>query len=120
MRDAEYRSSDYHATGSLVHPDITVQDRQSRPMQTDYVASQHATPFYSPGIRNRAHRKQKEPDKFDGEKSNGMISWLTLKLWHSGITGPTRRKVFSSGLALGVRHKESLAVYRSQRGRILR
>ena len=119
MRDAEYRSSDYHATGPLVHMDLTVQDGQSRPMQTGYVASQHATPFYSPGIRNGAHRKQKEPDKFDEEK----VKWddfQLLKLWHSGITGPTKRKVFSSELALGVRYKESLAVYQSQRGRILR
>ena len=38
-------------------------------MQTGYVASQHASPFYSPGIGNRAHWKQKEPDtKFDGDK----------------------------------------------------
>ena len=76
-RDAEYRSSGPCVTGSLV------QDVQSRPMQTGYVASQHATPFYSPGIGNRAHRKEKEPDKFDGIKSKGMIFWLTLKLWHS-------------------------------------
>ena len=37
-------------------------------MQTGYVASQYATPFYSPGIGKRAHRKQKEPDKFDGNQ----------------------------------------------------
>ena len=64
-RDVDARSCGYYATGSLMDRNVVVQGSPVRPSQTDNVDSPHIA---TANLGNRFRRKQKEPDKFDGDK----------------------------------------------------
>ena len=63
--DVDARSRGYYATGSPIDRNVVVQGSPVRPSQTDNVDTPHIA---TANVGNRFHRKQKEPDKFDGDK----------------------------------------------------
>ena len=63
--DVDARSRGYYATGSPIDRNVVVQGSPVRPSQTDNVDSPHIA---TANLGNRFRRKQKEPDKFDGDK----------------------------------------------------
>ena len=65
------RFSGYYATGSLIDRNVVVQGSPVRSSQTDYVDSPHIATANLVVNGNRFRRKQKEPDKFDGNE----IEW---------------------------------------------
>ena len=62
--DVDARSRGYYATGSPIDRNIVVQGSPVRSSQTDKVDSPH---IVTANLGNRFRRKQKEPDKFDGD-----------------------------------------------------
>ena len=63
--DVDSRSRGYYATGSRIDRNVVVQGSINSPFQRDNVGSPHIA---TANLGNRFHRKQKEPDKFDGDK----------------------------------------------------
>ena len=63
--DVDARSRGYYATGSPIDRNVVVKGSPVRPSQTDNVDSPHIA---TANLGNRFRRKQKEPDKFDGDK----------------------------------------------------
>ena len=63
--DVDARSRGYYATGSPIDRNVVLQGSQVRPSQTDNVDSPHIA---TANLGNRFRRKQKELDKFDGDK----------------------------------------------------
>ena len=62
------RSLGYYATGSSMDQNVVVQGSPVRSSQTDNVDSPHIATAGLAANGNRFRRKQKEPDKFDGDK----------------------------------------------------
>ena len=67
-RDVDDRSHGYYATGSRIDGNVVVQGSPVRSSQTDNVDSSHIATAYLATNGNCSHGKQKEPDKFDGDK----------------------------------------------------
>ena len=65
-RDVDARSRGYYATGSPMDQNVVVQGSPVRSSQTDNVDSPHIATAGLAANGNR--RKQKEPDKFNGDK----------------------------------------------------
>ena len=63
--DVDARSRGYYATGSPIDRNVVVQGSLVRPTQKDNVDSPHVA---TANLGNCFRRKQKEPDKFDGDK----------------------------------------------------
>ena len=63
--DVDSRSRGYYATGSQIDRNVVVQGSPVSPFQRDNVGSPHIA---TANLGNRFQRKQKEPDKFDGDK----------------------------------------------------
>ena len=63
--DVDARSRGYYATGCPIDRNVVVQGSLVRPTQKDNVDSPHVA---TANLGNRFRRKQKEPDKFDGDK----------------------------------------------------
>ena len=69
--DVDARSRGYYATGSPIDPNVVVQGSPVRSSQTDNVDPPHIATANLAANGDRFRRKQKEPDKFDGDK----IEW---------------------------------------------
>ena len=69
--DIDARSRGYYATGSPIDRNVVVQGSPVRSSQTDNVDSPHVATANLAATGDRFRRKQKEPDKFDGDK----IEW---------------------------------------------
>ena len=70
-RDIDARSRGYYATGSPIDQNVVVQGSPVRSSQTDNVDLPHVATANLAATGDRFHRKQKELDKFDGDK----IEW---------------------------------------------
>ena len=67
-RDVDARSRGYYATGSPIDRNVVVQGSPVRSSQTDNGDSPHIATDNLAATGDRLRRKQKEPDKFDGDK----------------------------------------------------